>query len=188
MDVSKRLLNYEHSSGHQLMNSVFQAHQKRNWLLTYNSPTILDENILMAEGLDIDQLVCTKDRALNYLYFHLDTKVRQTTVDAFLDVVGIKYGVRVNEIFGFDAVSSAAAECGIHSHPGFWTLMKHENSRNDNFRLWIKTRADTRKGFLLLKRLASCELAKISRDEPEASGTVFIFLVYVGCSSPYSFE
>lgn len=151
---------------------ALQVHQKRNWFLTYNSPTALDERMMMDEGLEADEVVYTKDRALSYLYFHLERKVRQTTIESFISAVGLKFGVRVNEMFGFDAVSSSIQENGIHCHPGFWTLMKHEKDKNNDFKVWIKDRLDPRKGYMLLKKLASSELASVgAHADPGTSST-----------------
>jgi hypothetical protein len=122
---------------------------------------VLNEQIFREEGLEIDEIAYTQDRALNYVYFHLDKKVRQSTVDSFLSVVGSKHGVRVNEMFGFDAISSCAQGGTIHSHPGFWTLMKHEKDRHANFKSWINGRVDARKGYMQLKKLAAVELANL---------------------------
>ena len=140
---------------------LYQANRKRNWFFTYNAPIVLTEQNFREEGLEIDEIAYTQDRALNYVYFHLDKKVRQTTVEAFLAVVGSKHGVRVNEMFGFDAISSCAQGGTIHSHPGFWTLMKHEKDRHGNFKSWINGRPDARKGYMLLKKLAAVELANL---------------------------
>ena len=125
----------------------------------------MDERILREEGLDVDEVAYTCDDALVYLYFHLHTKVRQTTIESIMSVVGGKYGVRVDELFGFDATSSAAQGGAMHSHPGFWTLMTHEKNRHANFKYWINGRPDLRKGYLLLKRLAAVGFAEMNSVE-----------------------
>jgi hypothetical protein len=130
--------------------------------------------MMIDEGLEVDEVVHTKDMALNYLYFHLERKVRQTTIESFISSISSKFGVRVNEMFGFDAVCSAVQENHIYSHPGFWILVKHEKNRDDNFKSWTKASLNPRKGYMQLKRLASNELVGIgaSLDSGSSSGEV----------------
>lgn len=143
--------------------------------MTYNATVTLDERILMEEGLDVDEVVVSKDRALNYLYFHLDKKVRQTVVDSFISAVTAKYGVRTNELYGYDVIAGNTGHggAGIHSHPGFWMLMKHEIDRNENFKIWIKDRRYSRKGYWQIKRQATAELAKTTGDPVQSDEEAF---------------
>ena len=136
--------------------------RQRNWFLTYNSKIELHAGILDEFGLVADQLVSSKDDGLHYLYFHLSRKVRRATVDLFLEMAAIKYGIKVNEIFGFDAINCASRGSSIDTHPGFWTLIKHDSDHNENFKIWMTGKGDVRKGYIRFKRAAAAGLVKLS--------------------------
>ena len=139
-----------------------QAYQQKNWFLTYNAVVEIGPWLFSEEGLIVDQVVSTKDNALNYVFFHLLRKVRLPRIEKFVASIGLKYGIRINEIFGFKAIECSSRGSRIHKHPGFRTLVMHDLQNHDNFKLWTAYNAyekPQQAGYFSLRRLAREEQA-----------------------------
>ena len=148
-----------------------QAYQQKNWFLTYNAVVEIGPWLFSEEGLIVDQAVSTKDNALNYVFFHLLRKVRLPRIEKFVASIGLKYGIRINEIFGFKAIECSSRGNRIHKHPGFRTLVMHDLQNHDNFKLWTAYNAyekPQQAGYFSLRRLAREEQASYvsNGDDP----------------------
>ena len=128
--------------------------QQRNWFFSYSSSTQISWEDFVRERLEVDQVVTSKDLALNYVYFHLVKKVRQSSIWSFVEAIRAQQGFRIREIFGFDAISCMARGGDIHTHPGFRTLVRHDQENHSHFSFWSAGRLRVGRGYMHLRRCA----------------------------------
>ena len=108
----------------------------------------------MKEGLIVDQVVTSKDLTLNYVYFHLVKKVRRASIQTFATTIGARSAVKIKELFGFGAISCMPRGSDVCTHPGFLTLVRHDQENNENFAFWFAGRLRAGKGYLNLRQFA----------------------------------
>jgi hypothetical protein len=85
-----------------------------------------------------DEIVTSCDAALTYSYIHLMRKARDEELERAMRMLATTHGLIGSNIFGYDTVNSNSTEtCEfIEDHPGFKTLVHHEESLNENFHRW----------------------------------------------------
>jgi hypothetical protein len=89
-------------------------------------------------GLNVHEIVITRDNALQYMYFHLQKRVKEEDVSAAIETLE-SCGVKCSEIFGYSSVTSSTPSAleFIEDHPGFQTLVEHESQSNREFYRWV---------------------------------------------------
>ena len=118
-----------------------------------NSPFLTDE-MMASIDMPVDEIVMTRDNALMYVYIHLLRKTRKDALEKALKLLSEK-GVTGTNIFGYseiDGTSRASAEF-IEDHPGFKTLVRHQEEGNQNFHRWTAADYGTNCGYNKLKNI-----------------------------------
>jgi BMFP domain-containing protein YqiC len=125
---------------------------KRVWMLTYcPAGTYITFEMLKQHGLVADECHSTADQVMNYTFIHLTRRVRQTGIQAFLETVNQSHGIVLNEIFGYDPISSGSrAEDGpkIQDHVVFRMLLSHCKAQHQSFRPCTDGKPELTRGHL----------------------------------------
>jgi hypothetical protein len=119
----------------------------------YNSKRLT--NVMMVNiGFNVDEIVTTRDTAVQYSYVHLKRKAREEDLNRAIQSLE-SVGVKGSELFGYNTIASDAPSAleHIEDHPGFQTLVDHETQRNSEFFRWTANgyNQDANCGYNLLK-------------------------------------
>ena len=115
---------------------------KCSYFLTFQflSPR-LTRHMMISVQLDVDEIVTTLDSigSLFYAFIHFPRRVTEQELAKALNTLETTHGVKGSNIFGYDMISSSSINTSelIEDHPGFRTLVAHEEQGNDQFNRWI---------------------------------------------------
>jgi hypothetical protein len=97
--------------------------------------------MMISVQLDVDEIVTTLDSigSLFYAFIHFPRRVTEQELAKALNTLETTHGVKGSNIFGYDMISSSSINTSelIEDHPGFRTLVAHEEQGNDQFNRWI---------------------------------------------------
>jgi hypothetical protein len=138
---------------------------KSIWILTYGAsgPYITAPMLNELGKIKADECHSTMDRVMKSTYIHLMERVRQSSIEKFMEKANKKHGIVKNEIFGYDSIASRSREKNDHpieEHAGFQMLVRHFNSKNPAFQPWTD-------GEPVLKRGRILKEAEIDYSRPE---------------------
>jgi hypothetical protein len=138
--------------------------QKVIWIITHGAsgPYITIEMLHSLGQIEADECHSTKDRCMNYTYIHLIKRVRQTSIDKFMERACETHGIIKNEIFGYEAISGNTRKkqgTPIEEHIGFQMLVRHYEEQNASF-------TPCTDGEPILKRGLIFQAAEIDPDKP----------------------
>ncbi len=123
-------------------------------------------------GFIVDEIVTTRDTAIQYTYVHLKRKAREEDLNRAINSLE-SIGVKVSEIFGYNPIASDTPSVleHIEDHPGFQKLVEHETQRNIEFNRWTASgyNQEGNCGYNLLKGKLSAKSSAF-RNNPAASG------------------
>jgi hypothetical protein len=127
---------------------------KTSYLMTsqYNSER-LTAQMMQDIGFGVNELVTTRDRAVQYTYFHLKKKARAEELIKALSSLESR-GVKTTEIYGYSSIESSSPSEFEHieDHPGFRTLVQHESLQGSEYHRWTASGyRDAHCGYNLLK-------------------------------------
>lgn len=88
-------------------------------------------------GFQVDEIVTTRDNAVQYTYVHLKKREKEEDVGSAVHKLE-SYGVKCSEIFGYGTVASNTVSAleFIEDHPGFQTLVEHDHQKNKEYHRW----------------------------------------------------
>ena len=113
--------------------------QKKNWIVTYASPSgerITIQMLSELGSINADECHTTTDRIMSYTYIHLTKRIRQATLSRFMEKAKLKHGITQSEIFGYESIASTMHRddaVPIEQHIAFKMLVDHANSGNPSF-------------------------------------------------------
>jgi hypothetical protein len=118
----------------------------------------------------VDEIVTTRETAVQYTYVHLKKKAREEDLNRAIQAL-VSYGVQGSEIYGYHTVDSNTPSESEHieEHPGFQTLVEHEAQSNREFSRWTANgyNPNANCGYNLLKNKL---MAKRAASGQAASG------------------
>ena len=118
----------------------------------YNSERLIAQ-MMQDIGFAVNELVTTRDRAVQYTYFHLKKKARAEELIKALSSLE-SCGVKTTEIYGYSSIESNSPREFEHieDHPGFQTLVQHESLQGSEYHRWTASGyRDAHCGYNLIK-------------------------------------
>ena len=114
--------------------------QKVIWIITHGAsgPRITKDMLRELGRIEADECHSTKDRVMGYTYIHLIKRVRQTSIEKFMEKAKQMHGIVQNEIFGYDSIAGNTragkdSDIPIEQHVGFQMLVRHYLTGNEAF-------------------------------------------------------
>jgi len=112
--------------------------QKVIWIITHGAsgPRITVDMLRELGKIEADECHSTKDRVMIYTYIHLIKRVRQTSIEKFMEKAHKMYGIVQNEIYGYESIAGntrTGNDLPIEQHVGFQMLVRHYLTENTAF-------------------------------------------------------
>ena len=140
---------------------------KRIWLITYGaSCTSITHTMCSTLGIEIDQCYTLSQRDFKYTLIHSIKKKTPTQIHKLLDNAESSYGIKKNNLFGYESVTGNDSE--LQHHPGMKLMIHHMNRKNDCFEAWLlKPDLYTNTKGIMHRFLTIEEIPKLTRSQLE---------------------
>jgi hypothetical protein len=124
-------------------------------------------------GLKVDEIVATRATGIQYSFVHLEKKAKEDVLAKALKTLE-EDGVMGSEIYGYSTVSGNTPSTLEHleDHPGFQTLVDHEERKNDQFHRWTADGyRETYCGYTLLKNKLLAKRGQLPEGGETSTGS-----------------
>ena len=146
---------------------IKKGYQKRIWLITYGaSCTSITHTMCSEFGVDIDQCYTLSQRDFKYTLIHLVKKTTAMRIHTMLNGAEMKYGIKQNNLFGYDSVTGNDSE--LQDHPGMKLMIHHMNRKDTCFESWLlKSDIYTNSKGVMHRFLTTEDIPKLTRSQLE---------------------